>query len=103
MHSNGTGTVNFYVDGVADGSATAHSGASLGSGTTRFGIFCANNEDASYNTMESGSRDAFFQGLIDDARIYNRALSANEVYVLHQLSNSNRNQHECYTYQFIDW
>ena len=85
-YSNGTGAVNFYVDGVADGSATAHSGASLGSGTTRFGIFGANNEDASYNTMESGSRDSMlFQGLIDDARIYNRALSANEVYILHQL------------------
>ena len=29
----------------------------------------------------------FSQGLIDDARIYNRALSASEVYVLHELSN----------------
>ena len=85
-YSNGTGAVNFYVDGVADGSATAHSGAALGSGTTRFGVFGANNEDVSYNTMDNGSRDSMlFQGLIDDARIYNRALSANEVYVLNQL------------------
>ena len=84
-YSNGTGAVNFYLDGITDGSATAHSGAALGSGTTRFGVFGANNEDVSFNTMDNGSRILLFQGLIDDARIYNRALSANEVYVLHEL------------------
>ena len=87
-YSNGTGAVDFYVDGVADGSGTAHSGAALGSGMTRYGILGANNEDSSYNTMESGSRySMLFQGLIDDARIYHRALSASEVYVLHELGN----------------
>ena len=29
-YSNGTGAVNFYLDGITDGSATAHSGAALG-------------------------------------------------------------------------
>ena len=86
-YSNGTGAVSFYLDGITDGSATAHSGAALGRGTTRFGVFGANNEDVSFNTMDNGSRILLFQGLIDDARIYNRALSASEVYVLHELSN----------------
>ena len=88
-YANGTGAVNFYLDGVADGSGSAHSGAALGSGRmARYGTFSTNNEDISFNTLESGSRMFFFQGLIDDARIYERALSANEVYILHELGNT---------------
>ena len=29
--------------------------AALGSGTTRFGVFGANNEDVSFNTMDNGT------------------------------------------------
>ena len=59
----------FIWTALPDGSATAHSGAALGSGTTRFGVFGANNEDVSFNTMDNGNRILLFQGLIDDARI----------------------------------
>ena len=38
-YSNGTGAVNFYVDGVADGSATAHSGGSTGDVGRRVLVF----------------------------------------------------------------
>jgi hypothetical protein len=58
------GSLTFYVDGSADG--------------TMSGIL-------GYTADSMGFNDAFdtFQGRIDDARVYNRALSAAEVKLLY--------------------
>jgi len=80
-YSTSDGFVRLYVDGTLDHSQAAHSGQALGKGITRYGTFSANNEDTSFNTP-GVSRSMKFNGLIDDARIYNRALSASEVSIL---------------------
>ena len=46
-------------------SATAHSGAALGRGMTRYGVFGANNEDSIYNTMDTGSPELYAISGID--------------------------------------
>lgn len=58
-------TQRFYVDGVQVGTATLSGGALVSSSPVRFG----------------GNKvwGEYFEGLIDDVRIYNRALSASEV------------------------
>ena len=81
-YSTVDGFVRLYVDGTLDRSQNAHSGQALGTGVTRFGIFSANNEDTSFNNITSNSRSMKFSGLIDDARVYNRALSASEISIL---------------------
>ena len=69
------------MDGGLDHSAGAHSGNAIGKGgLRRFGIIGTNCEDTSYNTMSNNERTTQnYNGLIDDARIYNRALSAYEI------------------------
>ena len=86
-YSTSYGEVRVYLDGVLDHSQSAHSSQALGTGITRFGTFSTNNEDSSFNTMESGSRSMRFSGLIDEARIYSRALSASEISILYNLAN----------------
>jgi hypothetical protein len=62
----GNKQVNFYIDGLPDGTFAQ-------SGT--FGIL--NNEPVRIGTRKDGA--AYFNGSIDDVRIYNRALSADEI------------------------
>jgi enamine deaminase RidA (YjgF/YER057c/UK114 family) len=82
-YSTSHGEVRIYLDGALDHYQSAHSSQALGTGVTRFGTFSANNEDSSFNTMQSGSRSMKFNGLVDEARIYNRALSASEISILY--------------------
>jgi fibronectin type 3 domain-containing protein len=72
----GTGTVQLYVDGVLNGTA------SLGSGnkTSQFFLIGALSDVASNGTTFSGAN--YFNGSIDELRIYNRVLSAAEVAAL---------------------
>ena len=86
-YSTSHGEVRIYLDGALDHSQTAHSSQALGTGMTRYGVFSANNEDSSYNTMETNSRTMKFNGLVDDARIYNRALSVSEISILYSSAN----------------
>ena len=81
-YSTSDGMVRFYVDGGLDHSAGAHSGNAIGKGDLRrFGIIGTNCEDGSYNTMSNNNDRPLqnYNGLIDDARIYDRALSAYEI------------------------
>ena len=77
----------FYVDGVLDRSVSTHGNRNLGSSKRRFGIIGQNCEDINFNQMESGSRGQIpFQGSLDDLRLYDRALSVEEVRSLFQMN-----------------
>src|SRR3989344_1396932 len=64
-------TVRFYKDGVADGTASTQQPNSY-SDVRKIGIFTDNSQNP-------------FKGSIDDVRIYNRALSADEIKRLYDL------------------
>ena len=69
VYNNSTNTVTFYLDGIADGTKTI-----------------AGTPLAKTPSLRIGSRapDFYFSGQIDDTRIYNRALSPNEIRLLAQ-------------------
>jgi hypothetical protein len=75
-----TSLKKFYVDGVGDGSSSVHGNRALGSGTSRFGTIGTTNEDTTFN---SGSRGSFFQGTLDEIRLYDRALTDAEIAYLY--------------------
>ncbi|MCJ7816994.1 MAG: LamG domain-containing protein, partial [Candidatus Aenigmarchaeota archaeon] len=68
-----TNTLKMYVDGVQDGSAQTTSGTLLTS-TQPVSIGSA---EPNYVSTE------YFNGTIDDVRIYNRALNASEIQALY--------------------
>ena len=68
---NASGQVTMYVNGVQSGSANQNAGT-VNTGTLNFNI----------GSDKSGTI-YFFNGLIDDVRVYNRALSANDVMTLY--------------------
>ncbi|GIW78482.1 MAG: hypothetical protein KatS3mg105_0289 [Gemmatales bacterium] len=69
-----------YVDGVLNVQADAYAtGVNLGSGTTRFGFLGDGSEASSFN---GGRNGVYFDGLLDDVRIYDHALTAAEVTAL---------------------
>ncbi len=70
-------TVRLYVDGVSDATPAAFSG-SLASGKTN-PVFIGADDLA-----DTGTQD-YFRGAIDEVRLYNRALSASEVWELYNL------------------
>lgn len=66
-----------YIDGKESASvANAHSGNSLGTGETRFGFIGEGSKADSHN----GSRKSyFFEGSLDDVRLWNTARSQEEI------------------------
>ncbi|MHC4501062.1 MAG: LamG domain-containing protein, partial [Planctomycetota bacterium] len=66
-----------FVDGNIVASTTAHGERSLGSGTTRYGFIGVGSEASSFNG--NTGPNYYFVGDIDDVRIYDRALSAEEI------------------------
>ena len=78
-----TGFKKFYLDGSLDGSISTHGNLALGTGITRFGTIGTHNEDVDFNTMESSFRTSFFQGSLDEIRLYDRALTDAEVNYLY--------------------
>ncbi len=79
-YDSSTSLKKFYLDGNPDGTITTHSNNALGNGSmTRFGTIGAVNEDIAYNTLEEGGRGGFFEGSIDEIRLYDRALTDAEV------------------------
>jgi len=87
-YDSATSLKKFYVDGVLDGSSSVHGNRALGSGTSRFGTIGAGNEDAAFNQHSSGSRGGFFNGALDEIRIYDRALTDVEIAALYQMENT---------------
>jgi hypothetical protein len=66
-------TVTFYIDGASSGTATLN------------GALSTSNNPVIIGADYAGAAAAFFNGLIDDVRIYNRTLSSTEVKQLSQL------------------
>ena len=66
-YDKNTGNVDIYVDGVLDGTTS-------GSGTINVGT-----ADVQIGAREYTGYRAFFNGVIDEARIWNRALNADEI------------------------
>lgn len=66
-----------YVDGEEDArKSDPHGGDNLGSGATRYGFIGEGSEASSFDGSRNGR---YYNGLIDEVRVYNRALSADEV------------------------
>ncbi len=73
VYDNGLHVI--YVDGVAEPSVTI--GTTMGTGTVRYGYVGVGSESEEFDANK-GPTD-YFNGLIDDFRIYDRALSAEEI------------------------
>src|SRR3989338_6370962 len=78
-NGDGANNLRFYINGVTDGSASVGS-VSLPSGEKRIGCW-----------SEGAGSNVDFDGLIDDVRIYNRALSAGEVTQLYNIGKAKAN------------
>ncbi|MEN6309883.1 MAG: LamG-like jellyroll fold domain-containing protein [Anaerohalosphaeraceae bacterium] len=69
--------IKLYVDGQLQTNAFSNSTQTINTGLT---------EDVQIGSFFNGSQVSFFKGLIDDVRIYNRALSGDEIACLAQAS-----------------
>jgi hypothetical protein len=70
------GTLTIYIDGNPEASASG--GPTYGSGTPRYGYIGLGSESTLFNA-EPRRPAYFFDGAVDDVRIYNNALSHAEV------------------------
>jgi hypothetical protein len=66
-----------YVDGVIDDTAAANGSPTTGSSFANIGSHS--------QALVGGNSGRFFNGLIDDVKVYNRVLSAHEIQQLYQL------------------
>ena len=77
----------FYLNGSVDATHTVHSNRPLGRGAvTRYGTIGTTNEDDTFNHSGTTRQD-YFNGLLDDLRLYDRAISLSEVGMLYSLGN----------------
>jgi len=78
-HAAGTfnsGTLSIYVDGALE--TTAFGGPTFGTGLVRYGFLGIGSESQDmFNGMTNAT--GYFDGEVDDVRIYNRALSPAEI------------------------
>jgi Ca2+-binding RTX toxin-like protein len=66
-----------YVDGVETArTINAHGGAALGANTTRYG-FIGDGSEA--DTFDGGRNNLYYDGQIDDVRLYEGAMSADQI------------------------
>ena len=70
------GTVTLYIDGNPQASVTG--GPTFGTGTPRFGYVGLGSESTEFN-LEPRTPANYFNGSVDDVRIYERALTDSEV------------------------
>ncbi|MFC1728394.1 LamG-like jellyroll fold domain-containing protein [Nanoarchaeota archaeon] len=71
-----------YVDGVEDNrSVNPHSGASLGRGTTRYGII---GDGSEAETFDGDRNDRYYNGSIAGMRVYHKTLSPEQIRLLSQ-------------------
>ena len=95
-YDSNSSTKYFYINGSLDSSHVVHSNRPLGSKLiTRYGTIGTTNEDTSYNN--GGTRGSFFQGKIDDLRLYNRKLAPSEITQIYNLPGSDYDG-DSYTY-----
>ncbi len=87
-------TLTGYLDGIDFGTKTGAKAVSPHSGAIAFGGM---SQDTQIDTGDLTGNGHYFQGEIDEARIYNRALSDTEVRVLGQIEKS-----ETFTYEVSD-
>jgi len=71
------GRARIYVDGILDATAFRFFGTSWGSGTTRFGFVGVGSQASNYNGSIDGS--SFFEGEIDEVRVWSTTRSANQL------------------------
>jgi len=69
------GTAKIYIDGVEDVSTT--SGSTFGTGISRYGFVGVGSEASNFDGNQGPAN--FFDGTIDDVRLYDRALSSSEI------------------------
>jgi len=70
-----------YVDGEEDArKSNPHGGDSLGSGVTRYGFVGDGSEAPNFDGSRNGR---YYNGLIDEVRIYDSALSADQISALY--------------------
>lgn len=74
-----SGTASIYVNGLFDNATTSTAGSALQQPVSNLGVGAIH---------DAGTFGSYFPGTVDDVRIYNRALSANEVYSLYQYGNA---------------
>ncbi|WP_439027990.1 LamG domain-containing protein [Haloarchaeobius sp. DT45] len=65
-----------YVDGQLEASATQHGGNPLGTGVTRYGFIGDGSEASSF---DGDRNDMYYDGRVDEIRLYERALSPGEI------------------------
>ena len=82
-YSAASSTKKIYVDGSPDSTFQVHSGKSLGSGVSRFGVMGKNGEDSQFNQYSSSTPAERFQGTLDEIRLYDRALTDADVAYLY--------------------
>ncbi|MBD3282064.1 MAG: hypothetical protein GF387_00405 [Candidatus Portnoybacteria bacterium] len=82
FNAESTPDKQIFVDGTIVASKTAHSGNNLGSGITRYGLIGTGSEASSFDGDRGPS--AWMHGSIDEVRIYNRALSEDEIEALYK-------------------
>lgn len=80
--SSVTNEKKIFVDGQLDAEADQHpDGEGLGTGTTRYGFIGDGSEASSFD----GSRnDIYYEGSIDEVRIYDRALNEDKIQTLYE-------------------
>ena len=76
VYDGAQGFMYIYVNGVSKGTPSAQTGNIVTNGM---------NLSLGIHAVNGGTPSMFFDGLIDEARIYNRALSASEVQQLYQI------------------
>jgi len=69
------GQISIYIDGEMD--ATTRAGNTFGTGNPRFGFVGVGSEADTFDGMKGP--EAYFDGEIDDVRLYTRALSSDEI------------------------
>jgi hypothetical protein len=70
------GLMTIYIDGALDVSATG--GNTFGTGAERYGFIASQSEAAVFDGDRSGS-PGYFNGGLDDVRIYNKALTLEDI------------------------
>ena len=89
MRPGKTPDKKIYVDGTMVKSTTAHGGSNLGTSyrTKHYGYLGWGSKSGSFNDQTTSTHpDDFMQGSIDDVRIYDRALSDNEISALYSVA-----------------